>query len=82
MGVSTVVMESHKRTAQVGRLELMETGPRRRWSEDKKLNIVLDSLLAPRQISATAWIATTVGGRTPERSMTNSVPGLAPAQTG
>jgi transposase len=33
---------------------VVETGRRRRWSEDEKLKIVLESLQAPRQISATA----------------------------
>jgi transposase len=47
-------MDSHTHSAQVGRLEVVETGRRRRWSEDEKLKIVLESLQAPRQISATA----------------------------
>ena len=47
-------MDSHKDSAQVGRLEVVETGRRRRWSEDEKLKIVLESLQAPRRISATA----------------------------
>ena len=47
-------MDSHKRSDQVGRLEVVETGRRRRWSEDEKLRIVLESLQAPRQVSATA----------------------------
>jgi hypothetical protein len=33
-------MDSHKRSAQVERLEVVETGRRRRWSEDEKLKIV------------------------------------------
>jgi transposase len=45
-------MDSHTHSAQ--RLEVVETGRRRRWSEDEKLKIVLESLQAPRQISATA----------------------------
>jgi transposase len=32
----------------------VETGRRRRWTEDEKLKIVLESLQAPRQVSATA----------------------------
>lgn len=36
------------------RLEIVETGRRRRWSEAAKEQIVLESLSAPRQISATA----------------------------
>jgi transposase len=47
-------MDSHKRSAQVERLEVVETGRRRRWSEDEKLKIVLESLQAPRQVAATA----------------------------
>ena len=47
-------MDSHKRSAQLERLEVVETGRRRRWSEDEKFKIVAESLRAPRQISATA----------------------------
>jgi transposase len=47
-------MDSDKRSAQLERLEVVDTGRRRRWSEDEKLKIVLESLQAPRQISATA----------------------------
>jgi len=47
-------MDSDKHSAQVERLEVVETGRRRRWSEDEKLKIVLESLQAPRQVSATA----------------------------
>ena len=47
-------MDSHKRSAQVERLEVVETGRRRRWSEEEKLKIVLESLRAPRQVAATA----------------------------
>src|SRR3974390_57655 len=47
-------MDSDKVSAQVGRLEVVDTGRRRRWSEDEKLKIVLESLRTPRQISATA----------------------------
>jgi transposase len=47
-------MDSHKRSAQVERLEMVETGRRRRWSEDEKLKIVLEGLRAPRQVAATA----------------------------
>ena len=47
-------MDSHTHSAQVGRLEVVETGRRRRWSEDEKLKIVLQSLQAPRQVAATA----------------------------
>jgi len=47
-------MDSHKRSTQLERLEVVETGRRRRWSEDEKLKIVAESLRAPRAISATA----------------------------
>jgi transposase len=47
-------MDSDKRSSQVERLEVVDTGRRRRWSEDEKLKIVLESLQTPRQISATA----------------------------
>ena len=40
----TVLMDSHKHSAQFERLEVVETGRRRRWSEDEKLKIVLESL--------------------------------------
>lgn len=47
-------MDSDRRSAQVERLEVVETGRRRRWSEDEKVKIVLESLQAPRQVAATA----------------------------
>jgi transposase len=47
-------MDSDRRRAQVERLEVVETGRRRRWSEDEKLKIVVESLQAPRQVAATA----------------------------
>jgi transposase len=47
-------MDSHMRTAQVERLEVVETGRRRRWSDAVKLQIVLESFEAPRLVSATA----------------------------
>lgn len=47
-------MDSDRRSAQVERLEVVETGRRRRWSEHEKLKIVLESLQAPRQVAATA----------------------------
>lgn len=42
------------RSAQVERLEVVETGRRRRWSDAVKLKIVLESFEAPRLVSATA----------------------------
>ncbi len=47
-------MDRDKDRAQVGRLEVVETGRRRRWSEDEKLRIVLESLQGTRRVSATA----------------------------
>src|SRR3984893_6833915 len=47
-------MDSDTRSAQVARLEGVETCRRRRWSEDEKLKIVLESLQKPRQVAATA----------------------------
>jgi transposase len=46
-------MDSHTHSA-FGRLEVVETGRRRRWSEDEKARIVLESLAGPRLVSATA----------------------------
>ncbi len=47
-------MDGDRRSAQLERLEVVDTGRRRRWSEDEKLKIVLESLQAPRQVAATA----------------------------
>ena len=47
-------MDSDRRSAQLERLEVVDTGRRRRWSEDEKLKIVLESLQAPRKVAATA----------------------------
>ena len=47
-------MDSHKRSTQLERLEVVETGRRRRWSDDEKLRIVIESFQAPRAISSTA----------------------------
>jgi transposase len=46
-------MDSHTHSA-FGRLEIVESGRRRRWSEDEKVRIVRESLAAPRLVSATA----------------------------
>ena len=45
-------MDVHKGSTE--RLEIVETGRRRRWSDDEKLRIVLESLETPRAISSTA----------------------------
>jgi transposase len=47
-------MDSHKRSTEVERLEVIETGRRRRWSDDEKLRIVLESLQTARAVSSTA----------------------------
>jgi transposase len=47
-------MDVHKHSAQTERLEVVETGRRRRWSDDEKVRIVLESLETPRAISSTA----------------------------
>src|ERR1700682_1608744 len=47
-------MDVHKDSIQTERLEVVETGRRRRWSDDEKLRIVLESLQTPRAISSTA----------------------------
>jgi transposase len=39
---------------QITRLEIVDTGRRRRWSAEEKRRIVEESYLAPRQASATA----------------------------
>ena len=44
----TVLMDSHKRSTQLERLEVVETDRRRRWSDDEKLRIVTESFQAPR----------------------------------
>ena len=46
-------MDSHTHSA-FGKLEVVETGRRRRWSEDEKVRIVLESLAGPRLVAATA----------------------------
>jgi transposase len=46
-------MDSHKRSAQVERLEVVDTGQWRCWFKDKKPKIVLETLQTPQQISAT-----------------------------
>jgi transposase len=47
-------MDSNKLSTQVERLGVVETGRRRRWTDDEKLKIVLESMQAPRSISSTA----------------------------
>ena len=40
--------------SKVSRLEVIETGARRRWSVEEKLRILAESEHGPRQVSATA----------------------------
>jgi transposase len=47
-------MTSHKDSFQVQRLEVVNTGRRRRWSVAEKLRIVEESFQGHRQVSATA----------------------------
>ncbi len=47
-------MGSHTHSGEVQRLDVVETGRRRRWSEDEKLRIVAESFSGPRLVSATA----------------------------
>ncbi|WP_445819655.1 transposase [Bradyrhizobium sp. ISRA442] len=36
------------------RFEVVATGPRRRWTDDEKLKIILESLETPSAVSSTA----------------------------
>jgi transposase len=47
-------MDSNKCSTQVERLDVVETGRRRRWADDEKLKIVAESMETPRAISSTA----------------------------
>jgi transposase len=47
-------MTGHKDSFEVQRLEVVNTGRRRRWSLDEKLRIVEESFQGHRQVSATA----------------------------
>ena len=46
-------MDNHT-ISRLNRLELVDTGRRRRWSEEEKARIVLESLSEPRLVAATA----------------------------
>jgi transposase len=50
----TVLMDDLTDSHHVGRLEVVDTGRRRRWMEFEKLRIVQESLSGPRLTSATA----------------------------
>lgn len=52
--VLTELMDSHKYSAQVCRLDVIDTGRRRRWSFEEKLRIVEESHQGHRQSSSTA----------------------------
>ena len=47
-------MSSHTDRPQVSRLEIVEMGRRRHWSDAEKLRIVEESLAGRRMVSATA----------------------------
>ena len=47
-------MDSLTDSRPISRLEIVDTGRRRRWSAEAKVRIVEESLSAPRQVSATA----------------------------
>lgn len=46
-------MDSHT-LRTLDRLEIVETGRRRRWTEDEKARIVLESMAGPRLVAPTA----------------------------
>jgi transposase len=50
----TVGMDILTDSHSITRLEIVDTGRRRRWSESEKIRIVEESLSAPRLASATA----------------------------
>jgi transposase len=47
-------MDSLTDSRPISRLEIVDTGRRRRWSAEAKVRIVEESLSAPRRVSATA----------------------------
>lgn len=47
-------MDIHTDTRHISRLEIVDTGRRRRWSGEEKLRIVEESFSGPRLASATA----------------------------
>ena len=47
-------MDVNKSSRRVERLEIVEMGRRRRWSEDEKLKVLLESLQSAGQMKATA----------------------------
>ena len=67
-------MDVHKHSTQIERLEVVETGRRRRWTDDEKLRIVLEHADAACDIidGEAAWhfalIADDVAARLPARA--------------
>src|SRR5690349_24956492 len=47
-------MDVHQDSAVLSRIEVVETGRRRRWTSAEKLRIVAESFAGPRLVSATA----------------------------
>lgn len=47
-------MDGHRDSVLVQRLDVVDTGRRRRWSQDEKLRIVAESYQGYRQVSAVA----------------------------
>jgi len=47
-------MAINKDSHRISRLEIVDTGRRRRWSDDEKLRILVESFSGPRLASATA----------------------------
>ncbi len=47
-------MDIHTHSHLPERLDIIEVGRRRRWSDEEKLRIVTESLQSPRLVSATA----------------------------
>jgi len=60
-------MDSHKHGTQVERLEVVETGRRRRWSDDEKLRIAAEMAAAKttKVASLCAGHAQQLGGESP-----------------
>jgi transposase len=54
LAVLTVLMDILTDSHQVRRLEVVDSGRRRRWTESEKLKIVQESLSGPRLTAATA----------------------------
>jgi hypothetical protein len=70
-------MDSNKYSIQVERLGVVETGRRRRWTDDEKLKIVLESMQTPRAITSTArrFASIASGANTSSRCFTSDEEG-------